>query len=768
MNKLELTYKAYSLLSIPKIHTDLLWDLSMLFGGLGLLYFGIIFYFRNKSSKRKRSDLERRKNLAPSISNFLFFEEESSREEQNEYIDLKVQIREFIKEPKNKRVLREILLDLQKDLTGDSRKKLFKLYLDYDLHLDAYSKLKSWRWQVISKGIQELTQMQVVEAYSFIKKFINDPRSVIRKQAQIATVSLKHEGIAHFLDTNKYHISEWQQIKILEVLQNLEDFIPPKFGAWLTSNNKDVVLFSLRLIKVYNQIDANLAITELVKHRDNEIKIAAIHCIKEFGIADSLPTLKASFHKCSAETKIALVGAIGYLGDHSALEYLETIYKKESNFNVQSKIISAINEIAPESILPTLDLDPSIDVIEEVEVATETNEEQPVTDLTEEISIDTSKIPTVAIPEEGIDEGSTEPVEMKVVAAPEEVIEESVSEDTVIPIEVELQKEDETIEHQPLEDDHKFSGVHLEDLDIFEICFMEELNDLLSEEPSTDESAMYNEYLPLDFLPIVAHKTTTAMSKNKKQPDSNQSTRNLDVIFDHIHPDENFRKELEDILSRIEIPNEEGNVDVEYMNFKFLPFVVSEESQHNDIAEVPYQNEHCDLEEIYDEEALEKASEEVSMEEPTTEVNADTCLLVDWSKVSDDEQATHEEPSEEVPEPVLEIKESYGFSIFEELFRSCDTESKLILMDEIMPIGDEKEVHFLRSLFKDKNAQVRKKAIEIEGLLVKRLESELSDGDFSESYVHWASDSNETELLDIHFELENNKENDKPQDKESE
>lgn len=732
MNKLELTYQTFSLLSVPKIHTDLLWDLSIMFGGLAMLYFGIIFYFRNKTLKRKHSDLERRKNLAPNISNFLFFEEESSKEEQTEYIELKVQVREFIKDPKNKRVLKEILIDLQKDLTGDSRNKLFKLYQDYDLHLDAYRKLKSWRWELISKGIQELTQMQVEEAYSFIKKFINDPRSVIRKQAQIATVSLRHEGISHFLDTNKYHISEWQQIKILEVLQNLEDFIPPKFGAWLTSNNKDVVLFSLRLIKVYNQIDANTAITELVKHRDNEIKIAAILCIKEFGITDSLPTLKASFRKCSSETKIALVGAIGHLGDHADLEYLQTIYKKESNFNVQSKIISAINEIAPESILPTLDLDPSIDVDNEVKdgVAAEAYEEQLVT-----------------IPVEKVEDNDVERTELLPAVILEEKTEES---DTPY-----------------IEEETEFSGLHQEDLDIFEICFMEELNDLLSEPPQTDESISYCEYLPLDFLPIVEQLTTAAMPKKKNQPSSKQITRDLDVIFEHIHPDENFRKELEDILSRIETPDAEGNVEVEYMNFKYLPFVVSEESQPNEIAESPNKNDFLELDVIYDEVELPEASNHFLSENETTGINPDTCHLVDWSKVSE-EKNTKEATREEIPNQELEVKESYGFSIFEELFRSCDTESKLILMDEIIPIGDEKEVHFLRSLFQDKNSQVRKKAIEIEALLVKRLENELFDENRSESYVKWTSDTWNNTLFDVHFELDSNKEIDKSQDKKSE
>jgi hypothetical protein len=51
-----------------------------------------------------------------------------------------------------------------------------------------------------------------------------------------------------------------------------------------------------------------------------------------------------------------------------------------------------------------------------------------------------------------------------------------------------------------------------------------------------------------------------------------------------------------------------------------------------------------------------------------------------------------------------------GFSIFQELFRTCDTESKLILLDEILVVGDEKEVYFLKTLLDDADKKVRDKA----------------------------------------------------------
>ena len=287
------------------------------------------------------------------ISEFLFFETDAPKAEKSNYVDLKIEIRELIKDSLHRKVLTEILLDLRKDVSGETQKRLFRLYQDLGLHKDAFKMLKSWRWQIISKGIYELAQMQVAESYGFIKRFINDKRGTIRKQAEIAIITLNTKGLDYFLDTTEYRISEWQQLKLLDVIRNQDDFQPPRFKAWLISSNKHVVLFALRLIKYYNQNDAFASITELVKHRNDQIKKEAISCIKEFHVKEALPTLKIVFWKCSVDIKIAILDAIAELGTSSDLNFLRSIDKKESNFSVRSKALSSINAIAPESVIPT-------------------------------------------------------------------------------------------------------------------------------------------------------------------------------------------------------------------------------------------------------------------------------------------------------------------------------------------------------------------------------------------------------------------------------
>ncbi|NKI32280.1 HEAT repeat domain-containing protein [Croceivirga thetidis] len=295
--------------------------------------------------------------MAPVISNFLFHSHDDPIDEQRHFVELKIRIREKLRASAFKKALTAILFDLQKDVSGETRQRLVNLYRELELHHDAMSKLKSWRWEVVSQGILELTQMEVIESYNLIAKLCKDQRKTIRKQAEIAIVQLKQEGIKHILDNSRHPISEWQQLKLIEAIGNHSDFVPPAFKFWLLSENNDVVLFALRLIRHYNQSDAEGAIVELIKHKNDQIKIAALNCIRDFNFKSSLPTIKRVFWHASNEVKIQLLDTIASLGTVSELIFLEEVKDRVTNHQVKSKALGAINIIRPDSVLPTKDIE---------------------------------------------------------------------------------------------------------------------------------------------------------------------------------------------------------------------------------------------------------------------------------------------------------------------------------------------------------------------------------------------------------------------------
>ncbi|NNC34617.1 MAG: HEAT repeat domain-containing protein [Croceitalea sp.] len=351
-----ITYRSISWITVPKVPTDALWTLTWLFVALGVIYFVAVFVFKNKLNRHFIKTKSKHAQLAPIISNFLFHSTEDPKEEQKEYVNLKIEIREFLNSRRFRKIVSTILFDLQKDVAGGTKERLFKLYKELGLHHDSYAKLNSWRWQTVAKGLNELAQMQVEESFQMISKFLNDRRGLVRKQAEIAIITLRHDGINHLLDTTTYAISEWQQLKLIEALDQFDNYSPPKFSNWLISQNNDVVLLALRLIRHFNQNEAAKSITQLVKHKDDEIKLAAISCIKDFNFSGALTTLKNVFWQSSDTVKIQLLDAIALLGDSNSLPFLKLVVTEEQNFMVLTKAQSTINAIVPETILPSKDL----------------------------------------------------------------------------------------------------------------------------------------------------------------------------------------------------------------------------------------------------------------------------------------------------------------------------------------------------------------------------------------------------------------------------
>ena len=432
MNLKAVKYNLLPLVNSSNVDNDFLWFTTLFFLGLGLLYLVFIFFFKNKISVNAVEKASKRSELAPIISNFLFHSPQDSKDEQKEYVNLKIEIREYLRDSSFRKILAEILFDLQKDVSGTTEERLFKLYKELGLDQDSFAKLKSWRWEVVSQGILELTQMQVRESYQLIIKFINDKRSTIRKQAEIATIKLRNEGIEYILDSTSYAISEWQQLKMIEALGGLKDYTPPRFKSWLISENKDVVLFALRLIKHYNQNDAAASIIELVKHKNNQIKLAAIQCIKDFHFTEAKPILRSIFLECNDEVKIQILGAIAVFGDESDIPFLNGVSLKENNFLISSKARSAINSISPGSMLPTKDIT-TVDASSDLEL------ELPIEEVKPSI-IHSDENTTVSISEDFIEIETRDETDIFEIdnEAPEEVEVVETKNDEVVEPETEL------------------------------------------------------------------------------------------------------------------------------------------------------------------------------------------------------------------------------------------------------------------------------------------------------------------------------------------
>lgn len=755
------------------------------------------------------------------ISEFLFYEDDVAKSEKSHYIDLKIQVRELLKDRFNRQLLTEVLLDLKKDVSGDTRMRLLQLYQDLGLHNDAFAKLHSWRWEVIAKGISQLTEMQVESAYSFISKFINDRRSTVRKQAEIAIVTLKPEGINYFLDTTRYKISEWQQLKLLDVLRNRETFDPPRFKLWLTSTNRHVVLFALRLIKYYNQNDANSSLVELLKHKTALIRLEAIECIKEFNVVEALPVLKKVFYKSNTDIKIAILGTIGELGGQADTGFLHAVAQREGHFSVKSKALAAINMIAPETVMPTegidhFEVEPVEREILDSTYKTDENMEEgvrpqePLADLTisgkedqsaveaglgasdmsTALSVVTSEAAT------GLGKGlvgataSRETGKKGQCGTAQEHVPPSVSGGKGLrsvspglgpPANIIFLPPVTPSDPSPYPSFDKTNSMkdatnHGPDILNLEVCY-EEIRAMPGRPDRTDQPQIHSD--DIDFLPPTAGNEEEGKTENDlvAQGFSNAvddpgfvpgpvdmsdgiegyGLSDFEVEFvkaEDRGPIEDIGFELEeapysvedegdqdDVLTWLLLQNELNEIEVEYEEVTTdLPL---DDQWGHLIPEPVYYDHHetymmgllDDLEEMGDHREIPLLEELLAAEKKNFIKDRIVRMIKLFSRQHDGHTTTKKNYVEELNLPF--------FSVFADLFKNIDREAKLILLDEVVAVGDEKEIKFLDGLLEHPDTEIRDKAHQVLKLLVDKMAREKQ----SEKDKKKESEARETKAL---------------------
>ncbi|MEH6618311.1 hypothetical protein [Maribacter arcticus] len=707
-----------SLITAPEFNLEYLWWLSILFMVLAALYFIVIFLIRNRITSNSGRTKDKKIEFSPMISEFLFYEDSNSKEEKMNYLNLKIQIRELIKDNFDRSVLTEVLLDLRKDLSGQSQTVLIELYKDLGLHNDAFEKLASRRWQIISSGILELTTMEVMESYGLIIKFINHRQGTVRKQAEIAVVSLKEEGIGYFLDNTKYKISEWQQLKLLDVLRHKPNFEPPSFGLWLTSTNSHVVLFSLRLIKYYKQSDTEQSIITLLKHKKRDIQSEAIDCIKEFFFVHALPTLKMVYGKASTDIKIAILDAIGEIGSKSDVEFLERLKKKEKNFNIKSKVLGTLNKLNPESILPTKNISDS-DYF-----SSETNDNEDVYEAHESIESEITVETTEIIPQNVIE------IEKDLVV--EEVNELIIDEQIVS---INSDEHLELAEQEINELEHKVdTDVSEETTSLEESVIVDSISEIdLSILPKVDndntkeeeaistnlETVLEEErVLTFDFLPLIISNPSIEEVITNDEDDDFFPMFSLDEDLDIEHKEienqvDSFQKNVIELIDWANVSDIDSNQDAEVSKEPLISF-------ENDT--VTFSANFMEPGELDTMVLLENIAEmgdcrELPMLQELLAINTSPLILDRTNELI--QKFSYQSPR---PNELFSSKNDLAESVFTEVYNHSDKETKLILLKEIKRVGDKKEILLLESIINTESKSLAKSA----KLVLKHIKSKIA------------------------------------------
>ncbi len=160
-----------------------------------------------------------------------------------------------LQNPLNRRIFKEQLLLLHKNLSGHETNQLRDLYLILGFKNESIAILKNTRnWQKRVASIHELSQMGIREAMPLIFPLINHRNQMVSVAALRTRVVLDIEPLA-LLDDLTTELTDWQKTHLAFMLSRLSVAEIPDFSRWFQHPNLSVAMFAKQMSAHFSDLD---------------------------------------------------------------------------------------------------------------------------------------------------------------------------------------------------------------------------------------------------------------------------------------------------------------------------------------------------------------------------------------------------------------------------------------------------------------------------------------------------------------------------------
>lgn len=277
---------------------------------LALLLIMTLFYLRI----RKKAKNNRKQHLTNLLLNFVtayLFDEDFD----NPKAPLTFKQKELITNYDKKIAIKQLLV-FNKNVKGKSNTRIKDLFAVFGLHEFVFSQLQSKAWQDKARALFVLSKLSVQLPETHIKSLINHKKVEVRQQCLLYILKLAESKPLDFLNTIERPLTLWEEIHIEDNLKHSYKGKIPDFSNWLSHKYESVILFAIRMISEFNQFENISKIENLLKAKNDKIRVEAMHCLARIGSRDMIPELIANFENESDYTKKAILDIIRKNGNY--------------------------------------------------------------------------------------------------------------------------------------------------------------------------------------------------------------------------------------------------------------------------------------------------------------------------------------------------------------------------------------------------------------------------------------------------------------------
>ncbi len=233
------------------------------------------------------------------------------------------------------------LMSLHRELAGQAAHRLRETYLTLGYKEDSLKKLKNSSWTIRVEGIQELNQMDIKDGYVPLFKLVNDNNKVVRLEAILARMKMDIEPLSFFKELRK-ELTDWEHLRIHFLLQKLPLEEVPSFLPFLNHKLLSVQLFSIKMVAIFNQIEAEDQLLKKLGTTNTSINLTILESLAEIGTEKTVEFLHANYEAVDSKLKVSIIKTLLNISGEDEIEFFISQLQPEA-YDIQ---LAAANALA--------------------------------------------------------------------------------------------------------------------------------------------------------------------------------------------------------------------------------------------------------------------------------------------------------------------------------------------------------------------------------------------------------------------------------------
>lgn len=301
---------------------------------LNIAFVALIVVISNDMlNRRKAWYTKQRQQVIEALSPLLIGEGEIKADEQEQ---IESNLRSFAS-CRERKVIIDVLLEARRNLTGNAASVLFVLYDRLQLDKVSISSSRSFDLYRRIMGIRELAFLGSKSYSSVLSPYLNSRNANVRTEAILAYILLDKESPLGFLDYLHHPFVRWIQLSAYYTMY-FNDVQPPVLRRFLSHHDPQVVLWCLRLISIYNQLDTSRDVSRCLISPDPKIRQVAIQTSLSLENWKVKELLKKQYTDEPLTVKLEILKVVNYFASSEDTPFLKILVNSGTFIEVREAV----------------------------------------------------------------------------------------------------------------------------------------------------------------------------------------------------------------------------------------------------------------------------------------------------------------------------------------------------------------------------------------------------------------------------------------------